>query len=302
MFAVNHLKKRTHLDKQLSMDKETSQTKGLSDISAPSPWERELKGEATILIFEDEVYNFRLLRHQLLELNPDYDVIGPISTVEEGRAFLSYHHDIDLIIADIQLNDGLSFDALSYAPDNIPIIFTTAYDEYALKAFEYNSLSYLLKPVDDAKLRKAIQKALMHAGVEAVSDTTAVRGGEASVFKSIATDSSHRQCFLARTPRGERRVHVSMVRYAVSEDKTTYIHLLDGTSYSVELTLTELSAELDPARFMRVNRKFILPLQQVKGMEHLPNGRIQLLLYGTDSPDIIVSRERRKAVMAWIGR
>lgn len=91
----------------------------------------------TIMIFEDEIYNFRLLHHMLLEINPEYDVIGPISTVEEGRTFLYYHNDIDLIISDIQLNDGLSFDVLSYASEDIPIIFTTAYDEYALKAFEY---------------------------------------------------------------------------------------------------------------------------------------------------------------------
>ena len=112
-----------------------------------------------ILIFEDELFNFRLLQHMLHELNEDYIAIGPISTVEEGRLYLSTHNDTDLIIADIQLNDGLSFDALRNAPDDVPIIFTTAYEEHALKAFEFNSLSYLLKPIDEKQLAEAIRRA-----------------------------------------------------------------------------------------------------------------------------------------------
>lgn len=305
-----------------------STSNGLSDIPFPFPLERGLRAEATILIFEDEIYNFRLLRHQLLEINPDFDVIGPLSTVEEGRAFLAFHHDVDLIIADIQLNDGLSFDALAYASDDIPVIFTTAYDEYALRAFDYNSLSYLLKPIDEARLRKAIDKAFRNLDRRSIVErkivgrcqTTAdsVDGHLAelqtpelqtpnnlpppvSSFQSIASAPNHRHCFLVKTSRGERRVHVSMVRYIASEDKTTFVYLLDGTSYPVDLTLSELALQLDPSRFMRVSRKFILPHEQVKGLEHLANGRIQLSLYGIGSPEVVVSRAMRKAVIDWIG-
>lgn len=276
--------------------------------------EGEAVGAATILIFEDEVYNFRLLRHQLLEINPDFDVIGPLSTVEEGRAFLAFHHDVDLIIADIQLNDGLSFDALAYASDDIPVIFTTAYDEYALRAFDYNSLSYLLKPIEEDKLRKAIVKAFRNTHNKSadgerpenrhlaeLQPPVSSLPSSANSFQSIASAPTHRHCFLVRTPRGERRVHVSMVRYIVSEDKTTFVYLLDGTSYPVDLTLSELAAQLDPSRFMRVSRKFILPHEQVKELEHLANGRIQLSLYGIDSPEVVVSRAMRKAVIDWIG-
>lgn len=260
-----------------------------------------------IVIFEDEIYNFQLLRHQLADINPEFDVIGPISTVEEGRAFLSYHRDIDLIIADIQLNDGLSFDALSYASEDIPIIFTTAYDEYALKAFEYNSLSYLLKPIDDEELRKAVGKALRYnSKIDSSHDSNHKSQTSnlipQTILSDIALDSTHRHCFLVKTPRGARRVHVSMVRYAVSENKTTYIHLLDGTTYPVDIALTDLAVQLDHKQFMRVNRKFILPLEQIKGVVHLHNGRIQIILYGNDSPEIIVSRDMRKDVMAWIER
>ncbi len=247
-----------------------------------------------ILIFEDEIYNFSLLRHQLMDMNSDYNVIGPISTVEEGRAFLSYHNDMDLIIADIQLGDGLSFDALRHAPEGTPIIFTTAYDEYALRAFEYNSLSYLLKPVGEEELAKAVAKALRHAHAANMG----ADGG--SVYAALAADSAHRHCFLVRTSKGERRVHVSMMRYVASEDKTAYVHLIDGTSYPIDMTIAEAAAQLDPRRFMRVSRKYILPLEQVKGSEHLPNGRMRLMLYGASQPEIVVSRDMRKRVRAWM--
>lgn len=94
----------------------------------------------TIVIFEDDPYSYRLLRHKLQTIDPSYEVVGALSSVEEGRAFFSYHQDIDLIIADVKLRDGLVFDALSYAPDDIPIIFITSHEEYAFQAFEYNSL------------------------------------------------------------------------------------------------------------------------------------------------------------------
>lgn len=251
---------------------------------------------ASILIFEDEVYTYRLLRHQLLDINPAFDIIGPVTTVEEGRVFLSYHHDIDIIIADIQLNDGLSFEALGCASPDVPIIFTTAYDEYALKAFKYNSLSYLLKPVDEDELRQALVKALHNAPHYDASPP----GKGDNVYENLAHDGSHRHCFLVRTTRGERRVHVSMIRYIVSENKTTYIHLLDGTSYPIDITLAELSAQLDQKLFMRVNRKFIIPIEQVRGQEHLPNGRMRILLYGDALPEILVSRIQRNAVVRWM--
>lgn len=242
-----------------------------------------------VLVFEDEVYTFRLLRKMLVEINGDCNVVGPISTVEEGRAFFAYHHDIDLIIADIQLGDGLSFDALCHAPADVPIIFTTAYDEYALKAFEYNSLSYLLKPVSEEQLAKAMDRARRLAP------------SEPRMYEDMRADAAHRHCFLVNTPRGERRVPVSMARYAVSENKTTYVHLLDGTSHPLPMTLDALAAQLNPKRFMRVNRKYIVPVEQAKAIERLGNGRMRLLLYGDDCPDIIVSRTRRREVCKWLG-
>ena len=242
-----------------------------------------------ILIFEDEIFNFHLLCHELQELNKDYNVIGPITTVEEGRLYLSTHDDTDLIIADVRLNDGLSFDALSYAPDYVPIIFTTAYEEHALKAFEFNSLSYLLKPIDEDQLAEALRRA---ARLEHYDHR--------QLFLDLDKDDSHRHCFMVKTYSGERRVPMAMVRYVVSDHKTTYIHLLDDTSYAIDKPLSELARELNPRQYCQVNRKFIIPHDQIKGTERLSNGKIRLILYGNDFPDIIVSRDRRKEIMEWM--
>lgn len=248
----------------------------------------------SIVVFEDDQYHFMLIRHHLAAINPDFEVVGPLTSAESGKAFFSYHQDIDLIIADINLSDGLVFEALAYAPDDIPVIFTTAHNDHALEAFNYNSLCYLLKPISERALAKAIKRTM-----------PLIRQASHDLGRLSTTctyGSQHRHDLLVKTPTGQRRVHVPMLRYVASENKSTYLHLIDGTSFTIDLTLEELSAQLDPCTFMRVNRKYIVPKEQVKGFEHLANGRIQLKLYCDDCPEIIVSRTHRKEVCEWLGK
>ena len=244
----------------------------------------------TIVIFEDDPYFYRLLRHMLQTIDPSYEVVGLLSSVEEGRAFFSYHQDIDLIIADVKLRDGLVFDALSYAPDDIPVIFITAHEEYAFQAFEYNSLCYLLKPVKEHQLAMAIRKS-MRLRKPAPNDHFGL--GNPSTGDNLS--------FWVKTATGAKRIPASMVRYISSEDKTTYLHLMDGSSYPLDKTLEEVAVSIGSDSFMRVNRKYILPRNQVKGYDSLPNGRIRILLYGDDCPEIIVSRTQRRDVCKWMG-
>jgi len=245
----------------------------------------------TIVIFEDDPYSYRLLRHMLQTIDPSYEVVGLLSSVEEGRAFFSYHQDIDLIIADIKLRDGLVFDALSYAPDDIPVIFITAHEEYAFRAFEYNSLCYLLKPVKEHQLAMAIRKSMRLR--KQISEKSFGLGNPSMGDKS---------CFWVKTATGAKRIPGSMVRYISSEDKTTYVRLMDDTTYPLDQSLEDVASSLDARSFMRVNRKYILPRNQVKGYDSLPNGRLRLLLYGDDCPEIIVSRTQRKVVCNWLGK
>lgn len=245
-----------------------------------------------ILFFEDEKYTYEMMREMLYSFMPDCQIIGPIDSVAEGIDFFAQNTEhLDMIIADIQLNDGLSFFALSHAPTDIPIIFTTAYDEYALKAFQYNSLSYLLKPVDEKELYKAVTKAQQRL----ITDEH-----RKELFSMMAKSLKYRERFLVNTFRGEKIISVAQVRYIVSEQKTTFIVLLDGTSFSINKSLTTLEQELDPARFMRVNRKFIVPITEVESLERELNGKEILRLKGKDSPEIIISRDKREAVHKWL--
>lgn len=254
-----------------------------------------------ILILEDEIYNFHLLRHMLEEIDPEYNVVGPVTSIKYGMDYFHMHPDVDIIIADIQLNDGLSFDALKYAPQHVPVIFTTAYDQHALRAFEYNSLSYLLKPIDEDELRQAMKKAmrLMDGKGQQADGVSADSIGDVA-RNAIASPTPYRQRFLVKTSQGERVVLLDSVRYIVSESKTTYIKLLDGGSYAIDLTLDTLSEQLDPHLFMRVNRKFIVPLASVCETLALANGRMQVILHGDTSPDIIISRDKRQPVTNWL--
>lgn len=258
-----------------------------------------------ILVLTDDITQFKLLRQQLTDINSEYNVIGPLSTLEEGRAFLSYNKDIDLIIADTELRDGLCFDALDFSSGDIPIIFISSKEDYAFKAFNYNSLAYILKPFSEDQLKKAIDNSR-----KLMSRSQSLRSTENSVYWPILSyaptqvryrkDPSHSQCILVQTVTGERRIHLSNINYASSENKSTYIHLLDGTSYPLDITLSDLDEQLDSRKYMRVNRKYILPLEQVKGVEKLPNGRLKIILFSSEDLDIIVSRDMRVKVMTWL--
>lgn len=252
-----------------------------------------------ILIFEDEKYNYDLLRQMLIEQLPDCVVYGPLTSIAEGKEFFTklkegeYKGGLDLIIADIQLNDGLSFYALTDAPCDIPIIFTTAYDEYALKAFEFNSLSYLLKPVDDDELRNAIHKA-QHRLITDVH--------REEIFELLSQNAKYRERFIVKTYNGEYVLRTREVRYFISEQKITYAKLHDGSSYEIGISLTQLESELNPDIFMRVNRKFIIPHKEIKGFESDINGKEQLILFGDEQPEIVISRDNKARVHQWLDK
>lgn len=247
-----------------------------------------------ILIFEDEKYNYDLLCEMLVQQLPNCIFYGPITSIKEGKEFFASNKErIDVIIADIQLNDGLSFYALADAPSDVPIIFTTAYDEYALRAFEYNSLSYLLKPIDEEELMKAIKKTQQRL----ITDEH-----RKELFCLISKSMGFRERFFVNTFKGEKVIRLSQIRYFTSENKITYIVLKDGISYEIDKSLNSLENELDPNKFMRVNRKFIVPECEVECMEHGTNGKGILILKGDDAPEIIISREKKDFIYKWLLR
>jgi DNA-binding LytR/AlgR family response regulator len=228
-----------------------------------------------ILILEDDIYSYYQLCSIITDMLPDSNIIGPMTSVKScSRFFQDNKEPLHLIITDVNLEDGTAFTALDEAPPEVPVVFTTSHEEYALRAFDYNSLAYLLKPIDEARLKKALRKAL---GME------------------------YRERFIVNTFKGEKVVSVDDIRYFVSENKLTYIVLNNGTSFNVDLTLTAIDAQLNPKRFMRVNRKYIVPVNMVDILERDINGKERLKLKpGKKNPEIIISRDNKQNVHNWI--
>ncbi len=228
-----------------------------------------------ILILEDDIYSYYQLCSIITDMLPDSNIIGPMTSVNSCSKFFQDNKEtLHLIITDVNLEDGTAFTALDEAPPEVPVVFTTSHEEYALRAFDYNSLAYLLKPIDEARLKKALRKAL---GME------------------------YRERFIVNTFKGEKVVSVDDIRYFVSENKLTYIVLNNGTSFNVDLTLTAIDAQLNPKRFMRVNRKYIVPVNMVDILERDINGKERLKLKpGKKNPEIIISRDNKQNVHNWI--
>lgn len=228
-----------------------------------------------ILILEDDIYSYYQLCSIITDMLPDSNIIGPMTSVKSCSKFFQDNKEpLHLIITDVNLEDGIAFTALDEAPPEVPVIFTTSHEEYALRAFDYNSLAYLIKPIDEARLKKALRKAL---GME------------------------YRERFIVNTFKGEKVVSVDDIRYFVSENKLTYIVLNNGTSFNVDLTLTAIDAQLNPKRFMRVNRKYIVPVNMVDILERDINGKERLKLKpGKKNPEIIISRDNKQNVHNWI--
>ena len=228
-----------------------------------------------ILILEDDIYSYYQLCSIITDMLPDSNIIGPMTSVKSCSKFFQDNKEpLHLIITDVNLEDGTAFTALDEAPPEVPVVFTTSHEEYALQAFDYNSLAYLIKPIDEARLKKALRKAL---GME------------------------YRERFIVNTFKGEKVVSVDDIRYFVSENKLTYIVLNNGTSFNVDLTLTAIDAQLNPKRFMRVNRKYIVPINMVDILERDINGKERLKLKpGKKNPEIIISRDNKQNVHNWI--
>jgi DNA-binding LytR/AlgR family response regulator len=243
-----------------------------------------------ILVFDSDIQNYHLLRGILEDYDMRLDVIGPFTTVEQGRDYLLQHRDVDIIISDVMLGGDLVFDTLDMVSSYVPIIFVTSHKEYALQAFDYYSLSYILKPVGEELFVKAISKAVR---LRKIMPMLTPAG-------SWTKDESSQERIVVKTFNGERVIHITAIRYIVSEQKNTYIKLLDGSSYRVDKTLEEMASQLDASRFMRVNRKYILPIEQISGTERKENGKLRIMLKGTDFPNIIISRTRKSEVCEWL--
>ena len=250
-----------------------------------------------ILILEDELRNYNRLKRMLQSISPKYVVETPITSVTDAIAYLQGDKQPDLILADICLSDGLSFDALNQANTASPIIFTTAYDEYAIKAFKYNSIDYLLKPIVQEELETAINK------VNSYNNAFNTDNGLQKILEIIKENTAqYRERFLLPYKDGFKIIWTKDINHIFTENMVARLYLNDGTSEAVSLTMDELEKQLNPKEFFRANRQYIIRVESIQHIENYFNSKLTIHLYGYPKIQIVVSREKAPLLKEWINR
>ena len=254
----------------------------------------------TTIIIEDEKPAARLLQRKLEKLQINVTVL--LHSVEEAIEWFSNHPHPDLIFLDIQLSDGLSFAIFEAVEIKSAIIFTTAYDEYALRAFKLNSIDYLLKPIDEDDLEIAVNKYKSRVPEKAPENLSLALDFEA--IKRMLTnpfEKNYKKRFTLKIGQHLKVISVDEIECFYSENKGTYLHTFDNRDYLLETTLEVLEQELDPAAFYRISRKFIIPLKAIKEIVVYSNSRLKIILPTYKAEEVIVSREKVADFKNWIG-
>jgi DNA-binding LytR/AlgR family response regulator len=247
------------------------------------------------IIIEDEKPAARLLQRKLQKLQIPAEVM--LHSVEEAVQWFQTNDHPELIFLDIQLSDGLSFEIFDKCDIKSAVIFTTAYDEYALKAFKLNSIDYLLKPIDEAELESAVDK------------FRARKSQNASAFdfdqiKNMFLQPSSRQQktrFTVKIGQQLKVITTDQIECFYSENKGTYIHTIDNRDYLIDQTLEVVEQEISASEFYRISRKFIVPLKSIREILIYSNSRLKIVLPTYKDDEVIVSREKVSDFKKWLG-
>ncbi len=252
-----------------------------------------------ILIIEDEAPAARRLISLIRSTEPGAEIMDTIDSVQSAVKWLQTHTSPDLIFMDIQLADGLSFNIFSLAEVQAPVIFTTAYDEYALKAFKVNSVDYLLKPIEPEELKNSLLKLRkMRDQFTAPLDPQVLR----SLVQSLQPGQPQfKNRFLVRFADKLVFIQAEDIAYFMAEDKYVFILTRENKKYPLDHTLDELDSLLDPATFFRLNRQFIANLRSIQSIHSYFNGKLKLHLQPVPEEEVLVSRERASAFKKWLG-
>ena len=248
-----------------------------------------------VIIIEDEKPSARRLQRMLKILNMEAQTM--LHSVEESIKWFEDNKHPDLIFLDIQLSDGLSFEIFESIEIKSAVIFTTAYDEYALQAFKLNSIDYLLKPIDEDDLAIAVKKYQ-----ERLPQKQAVTLDFNDIKKLLVNpiDREYKKRFSVKVGQHLKLINIDDIECFYSENKGTYLYTIEGRNYLLDTTLEYLENELEPQTFFRINRKFFVNINAIKDMVSYTNSRLQIKLNAYNEQEVIVARERVKDFRAWL--
>ncbi|CAN5144346.1 LytTR family DNA-binding domain-containing protein [soil metagenome] len=250
-----------------------------------------------VLIIEDEQISAHLLEDILSESYAEIQILAKLHSVSGAVEWLRKNEEPDLIFMDIQLPDGLGFDVFRQVEISTPVIFISAFDQYALKAFKVNSLDYLLKPIDIEELHKAVKKYKAWHGNKVKLDNAVIE----NLIRSLSKPT-YKERFMVKTGQNLNFVQTNDILYAYAEDGLVFIVMQDGKKHHIDHKIEELQSMLNPTDFFRVNRKFIVRISAIHKISTWFNSRLKLdVQHGLDH-EIIVSRERVSDFKDWLGQ
>lgn len=249
------------------------------------------------VIIEDEIPAARMLCSKVRQLRPEWSVEMLSGNVEESVRWFSLNPHPDVIFLDIQLSDGNSFDFIAEAKPTSTIIFTTAYDEYAIRAFSVNSIDYLLKPIDEKRLLEAIEK---------YESLSMLRRSRSDEYLDIILDSlqcrdkRYRTRFLISGVDKYWTLQVNDIAYFYSENKITFAVTKKGDEHIVDFSLNKLSEQLDPDQFFRANRQLIVSIEAIDRIEPYFNGKIAVSIKPAFKSKITISEDKIQPFKVWL--
>ena len=247
-----------------------------------------------ILIIEDEIPAARQLTKILGAQIPNLQVLDTLDSVESAVRWFSAFDAPDLIFMDIQIADGLSFDIFKQVEITAPVIFTTAFDQYAIQAFKVNAIDYLLKPIDPEDLNKALMRVN-------TTKSSAAQPDLKELLRYLEKNQPYKDRFLVKSGQYFVMVPIAEIAYFHSSDGFTMVHTHVGKKHFVEYTLDELEKLLNPSAFYRINRSTFLSVQTIKAIHPHLNGRLKLEITPALGDDVFVSRERVGDFKTWLG-
>ncbi len=248
------------------------------------------------IIIEDEKPTARLLKRMVESLH--LEVITLLHSIKESIEWLSENTHPDIIFLDIQLSDGISFDIFEEITTSSAIIFTTAYDQYALQAFKLKSVDYLLKPIDKDDLQEAITKFKSHFN----TSQSAVNLLDLKNLLVSQSKPSYKERFSFKVGQHLKVIPVSDIQCIYSENKGTYINTIENRNYLLEHSLEKIGEDLNPNIFHRVNRKAFININAINDIVAYTNSRLEIKLKKAFDDQIIVSRERVKGFKEWLDK
>lgn len=243
-----------------------------------------------VLIIEDELLSAKRLKKKILDIDDTLEVDGPLQSVKDVVEYLESHDDYDLIFSDIRLLDGDVFMAFQKVLPSSFVIFTTAYDEYAMQAIKSNGIDYLLKPIDEDELRDAMKK---------VNSLTANSGKLKAVVDKLVR---YKERLLVYKGGDMVSLQVSDILYFYKEGRNMVVITVSGDAYGLSATIQDLEPQLNPDKFFRLNRQYLVNIKALKKISPFFNSKLIVQLFHCKDNNIIVSKERAVLFKEWLNR